>query len=706
MRKKRKKYLILILLFFISIGFAFLSAALNINGLIGYRGNSWDVHLENVQIITNDIDADSPIINDSKDSVNFSVSFSVPSEEFSFSVDVVNDGTIDVMLGELIRTGIDSTNSDYIDYSVTYMNDNIVNINDLISHGSKVRIKVKLEYKNTTERVAPAGTNDYSLSLKYILATEEANKVDSYYESEQNTTFVLNNAKSNTLSNLKIYGNTSQTQYTGQNLYNFRDVNENDTTSIGIGTTVDDDGWITVSRDNTSGSSNIYSNYYTNNLDLVIGDTYTVVVEIKSVSGTGSLAYVSKLKQDGVSNGQLGYKYEKFSDLSAGDIIITTSPAYESGKWGLRTYGCWSAGESGSVTFRLSVIKGTEVTADNFVYEPYVGNKPSPSIDYPQDVHNVNNNNYIDISGKNLFDVNSVKVGFVFPANGEIDFNNYWWKHTGLIGVSPNKKYTFSWLSDINFFQVSFSFFDINKNIVDVKSVVGSMYDYTFIVPQNVYYVRIAYSVIVSGAAVTRENIQFELGEEVTEYKEFVGNNRFEFNLNSLELSKLDSNYDYIYYKDKSWFLHKETGYSKIKDISIGDTSKSGYYRFTKSIKNASDTDRNVNKNIAYCNSLALLNQGDTFNQIEGFTIRYGAMYFYLDIMKNMSRDIAEEWLSNYNVYLYYPLSDFTDIKITDTTLTNQLNAILNDNLFDGTNYITVSGSDLTPTIEFDYVHN
>ena len=57
------------LILVISIGFAYLTSNLFINGLIGYRGNSWNIYFDNIQMINNDVDAVKPIINNSKDAI-------------------------------------------------------------------------------------------------------------------------------------------------------------------------------------------------------------------------------------------------------------------------------------------------------------------------------------------------------------------------------------------------------------------------------------------------------------------------------------------------------------------------------------------------------------------------------------------------------------------------------------------------------------
>lgn len=696
-KKNLKKFIILILVLSISIGFAYLSTTLNIAGLIGYKGNSWNIYFDNVQMIINDVNGNKPTINNDKDTVNFNINFSEPSEEFKFSVDVVNAGTIDAMLGELIRTGIDSNNQDYIDYTVSYPNGDSVAVNDLLSHGTKVRIIVDVVYKYSTERVAPAGTGNYSLTLKYIQANDNAHPVDTYFESGSNNTFVLNNAKANTLSNLKIYGNTNQTQYSGQNLYNYQDIDPNDASMIGAGTIVGDDGWITVSMDNTGGTKVKYSNFFTRNLDLVVGDTYSIVVEVKSVSGTGGLTYTSSLD----NNGQFRNHSIHFDKVSPGDVVVTTETAIESGKWGLRSYGYWAVDQSGSITFRLSVIKGTGVTAENFVYEPYVGGKPSPNIDYPQDVHNVKNNININIHGKNLFDGN-LELGLISNYDG-LNFtsenSNKAVRSVNYISVKPNTKYHIS--NDMNYTNLVYEY-DGNYNFI-LGSERGNK-DLTFTTGNNTHYIRIR-----SRFADNENNLavkfQIEEGESATEWSPY--SKKVIINLNTIELNKIGDHIDYIYNKDGDWYVHKETSKFKLKNNFLFYSAANHYY--SESLGDYVTVDNtplsthfrgvNTGGDLSY---FVPTYSNSGFDLI-GFNNNHNYNRIY--IKSNLSLENVNNYILNNNIYLYYKLDNPTEQKIADTTLVNQLNSLITNNIFDGTNYITVIGSDLAPTIEFDYVH-
>lgn len=220
-------------------------------------------------------------------------------------------------------------------------------------------------------------------------------------DSKKDKTIIGSNIKlfdalDETVNNVRINGYTRQITTTGQQLYNYKD------TSKVVGVTVDEEGWITATYDNTSGTSTRYLNYYTNNLDLKNNTNYLIVAEIKDVSGTGWFAPVTILApNEGQFSKELSIPLEDLSDnMYTG--IIKTKENIENTIYGLRSFISFRAGQSGSITFRLSVLEDTTITEDNFVYEPYTGGKPSPSPDYPQEIEVAKGNNLFYVEPKTL----------------------------------------------------------------------------------------------------------------------------------------------------------------------------------------------------------------------------------------------------------------------------------------------------------------
>ena len=219
--------------------------------------------------------------------------------------------------------------------------------------------------------------------------------------SGEGTSLALVGTSEAPFSRFDIKGDTYQQTYSGANLYNF-----SDTFDVGSGTTVTDDGFITMTGGNpASSTTNVYKNYFTNNLDLQTSSDYVVVVEVKSVSGTGKLVVCSS-NQLAIGYSQVAQtRVVDFSSLTAGSIrvfSVTTRESFLSPGVGIRTYLQFRPGESGSITFRISVLVDTSVTPETFVYEPYVGGIPSPSPDYPQEPQTVKYQAMLRLTGKNL----------------------------------------------------------------------------------------------------------------------------------------------------------------------------------------------------------------------------------------------------------------------------------------------------------------
>lgn len=232
------------------------------------------------------------------------------------------------------------------------------------------------------------GKNDY----------EERNAltVDGYIQLENPTERLA------PLSLTHLYGNATQETLSGKNLYDFTD-----TSSVGAHTTASADGKITTTFDNSGGSSTVYDNYFTRPSTLLETSTqYYIVCEIFNVSvSSGDPAFQLVNTQGGVNQFTTGYT-KRFSEMNAGDVIVfqsTTRADFSPCNTMLRTFCSFSAGQSGSITYRISVQKEA-TTASTFVYEPFVGGSPMPNPQFPSPVETVTGAQTVQITGKNMFD--------------------------------------------------------------------------------------------------------------------------------------------------------------------------------------------------------------------------------------------------------------------------------------------------------------
>ena len=181
MKKVKNRYLILILLFLvigISVGYAALTTTLNINGSTTIEKASWDIHFENLvkddDSVVATVDAS---IDSTKSLIEYTVMLAEPGDFYEFNVDIVNNGTIDAMISEVLKTGLSSEQEKYIEYTATYSDGINIEENDLLKSGTSENIKVSVKYKeDIVASDLPTEDNLISLSFSivYVQADEDA----------------------------------------------------------------------------------------------------------------------------------------------------------------------------------------------------------------------------------------------------------------------------------------------------------------------------------------------------------------------------------------------------------------------------------------------------------------------------------------------------------------------------------------------------
>ena len=181
---------------------------------------------------------------------------------------------------------------------------------------------------------------------------------------------------------LSDYVTEEEITYKGTNLFNINDI----TTQTNC--TVDEDGWITATFNNT-GSSTAFANLYTGVSSLLkTNTTYAIVAEVKEITGTLRDLTVSSNNAASQANTTNAIYYADLSNNSVYVKTFTTRSDFSSCTTMLRGYVSFSSGHSGSITYRISVVEDTTIDPSTFVYEPYAGGSECykfytrPEIDY------------------------------------------------------------------------------------------------------------------------------------------------------------------------------------------------------------------------------------------------------------------------------------------------------------------------------------
>lgn len=174
-RNNHKYYLIILLVLFISVGFAYLSSTLNITGLTNITGNSWNIYFDNIQYVRGqDFEVTAPsTTGTTTTSVSYQVFLPSPGDVYKFNIDVVNSGSIDAMVKVVTDTELTSTQKQYASYYVTYSDG--INCDDyqLLPKNSRDTLSVMVAYNKDIDE-ANIPTTDQSITVKFHIEYEQA----------------------------------------------------------------------------------------------------------------------------------------------------------------------------------------------------------------------------------------------------------------------------------------------------------------------------------------------------------------------------------------------------------------------------------------------------------------------------------------------------------------------------------------------------
>lgn len=146
--------------------------------------------------------------------------------------------------------------------------------------------------------------------------------------------------------------------------------------------------------------------------------------------------------------------------------------------------------------------------------KPYEQYGASPSPDYPSEIETVGSN-------INYFDENTVESKFLNSKTGQTS-DNASWRCTDFIEIL-SKQYNFSWKSESVYFQVTVCYYDKNKTFISGNEYgLYGIYSKTFEIPDGANYMKVAYSINVTGKPVTRDKIKLEIGNKRTLYSPYM----------------------------------------------------------------------------------------------------------------------------------------------------------------------------------------
>ena len=180
MKDKKKRYLLILLITVValSIGFALLSTTLFINGSSTIKGNTWNIHWDEDSIVESEgsFPATTPadVTDEDGENITFAVEFELPGDYYEFTVDAVNEGTIDGVIESIdmnyYADGATEPSEvpEEIIWTVKYADNTTPTVGNILAKDGVKKYKVRIQFDPEADELpATTTTGTYELVVNY-----------------------------------------------------------------------------------------------------------------------------------------------------------------------------------------------------------------------------------------------------------------------------------------------------------------------------------------------------------------------------------------------------------------------------------------------------------------------------------------------------------------------------------------------------------
>ena len=150
-------YFIVFIVSLLLLTIAYASLAVNlgikVNGAKKVEALNWNIQFENLNVIDGSVKAIKDAeIDESKTGIEYEIALNTLGEFYSFTTDIVNTGTIDAKIYDIIEKTITEEQRKYIDYYIKYTNGEEIKKEDTLDASEKKNITVMVKFKNDLEK--------------------------------------------------------------------------------------------------------------------------------------------------------------------------------------------------------------------------------------------------------------------------------------------------------------------------------------------------------------------------------------------------------------------------------------------------------------------------------------------------------------------------------------------------------------------------
>ena len=185
MEKERTKALVIVVMLIVvaglTVAFASLSSVLNIKGTAYLDAAKWGIKFQNLsepeKIGTASVTGTAKIEETKSAEINgINVNLSTPGDKLVYTVDLVNEGTINAKIDKIEKTELTEEQQKYLTFKVTDKDYNEVSKGDILSSGETKKLIITIEFiKDLTKEDLPTNTSTISLSYKLnFVQTDDA----------------------------------------------------------------------------------------------------------------------------------------------------------------------------------------------------------------------------------------------------------------------------------------------------------------------------------------------------------------------------------------------------------------------------------------------------------------------------------------------------------------------------------------------------
>lgn len=228
-RNRRSIFIAFFFILLIGVGYSYFSTSLSIEGYAKVNVPGWDVHFDNINVMEGSITPvnEARIIDDT--TVSYSLEFSEPGTFYEFNVDVVNDGTIDAMIGDLDVRDLDDSVKDYIYYNVSYSDGTDLDVYDILRAGSSRTLNVRVKFLDDApieSMEGDLGSINFILNVIYVQADGNAkDPVKPNYFAIDSFDKIANNIKVGNINRYEV-GQTREIELNGYGTHTIRIANK------------------------------------------------------------------------------------------------------------------------------------------------------------------------------------------------------------------------------------------------------------------------------------------------------------------------------------------------------------------------------------------------------------------------------------------------------------------------------------------------